>query len=111
MQEYRSGILRIPLAARGYVPPKVVRAHAAHWVPVAPRTPTDPVGEEQGGAQGKSDLNETKREILKHCRRKAHTGERIATHLNLSYDYVRKLLADLVKAGRLRNDSEGYRTV
>jgi hypothetical protein len=56
-------------------------------------------------------LNSTEKRILSHCRRKAHTGERIAHHLGLNYDYIRKVLAKLVKDRRLRNADNGYRTM
>jgi hypothetical protein len=55
--------------------------------------------------------NATDRQILAHCRRKGHTGERIAHHLGLSYDHVRRVLARLVKEKRLRVTEDGYRTV
>jgi hypothetical protein len=56
-------------------------------------------------------LSDTERGILKHCRKKAHKGERIANHVGLSYDHVRRVLAGLVKGGRLRKTADGYRTV
>jgi hypothetical protein len=55
-------------------------------------------------------LNGTERRILTHCRRKAHKGERIAKHLGLSWDHVRRVLARLVREGRLRKTTDGYRT-
>jgi hypothetical protein len=56
-------------------------------------------------------LSATERKILAHCRRKAHTGERISFHVALSYDHVRRVLARLVKEKRLRTTDDGYRTV
>jgi hypothetical protein len=55
--------------------------------------------------------NRTEREILSLCRKAAHTGERIAHHLGLTYDYTRHVLARLRKAERLRMTQDGYRTV
>jgi hypothetical protein len=55
--------------------------------------------------------NPTDLRILAYCRRKAHKGERIAHHLGLSYDHTRRVLARLVKEGRLRNTDDGYRTI
>jgi hypothetical protein len=58
------------------------------------------------------ELIPTERRILTLCRRKAIKGERLANkHLQLSYDYVRRLLARLVREGRLRNTNQGYRAV
>lgn len=56
-------------------------------------------------------LSDTERRILSHCRRQAHKGERIARWLGLSFDHVRRLLARLVREGRLRRTDRGYRTV
>jgi hypothetical protein len=56
-------------------------------------------------------LNSTQQAIIKHCRKKAHKGERIANHLGLSYDHTRRVLALLVKEGHLRTTENGYRTV
>jgi hypothetical protein len=56
-------------------------------------------------------LNDTELNILKHCRNKAHKGERIASHLGLSYDHTRRVLARLIRTGRLRKTNDGYRTV
>jgi hypothetical protein len=53
----------------------------------------------------------TQVKILSYCRRKAHKGERVAHHLGLSYDHVRRVLAGLVKRGELRLTPNGYRTV
>jgi hypothetical protein len=65
----------------------------------------------EGLPDGTRRLNNTERRILAHCRRKAHTGERIAHHVGLSYDHIRRVLARLVREGRLRNTADGYRTV
>jgi hypothetical protein len=65
-----------------------------------------------GGEDVKSRaLNATEQKILKHCRRAAHTGERIATHCGLTYDHTRRVLARLKKEGYLRMTGGGYRTV
>jgi hypothetical protein len=56
-------------------------------------------------------LNDTEQRILRHCRRKAHKGERIAHWLGLSYDHVRRVLARLVNNELLRKTDSGYRTV
>jgi hypothetical protein len=62
------------------------------------------------GAQPRK-LNATEKRILAHCRRRAHKGERIAIDLGLTYDHVRRILAKLVKEGRLKNTDRGYHTV
>jgi hypothetical protein len=62
-------------------------------------------------AKASRQLNDTEKEILRHCRRRSHKGERIAQHVCLSYDHVRRLLGRLVHEGRLRNTQDGYRTV
>jgi hypothetical protein len=59
----------------------------------------------------KRTLNATERRILAYCRRAHHKGEHISRHLGLSYEYTRRVLARLMKEGRLRNTDRGYRTV
>jgi hypothetical protein len=56
-------------------------------------------------------LSDTERKILALCRRRAHKGERIAHHIRRSEEHTRRLLARLVKEGRLRTTPTGYRTV
>jgi hypothetical protein len=56
-------------------------------------------------------LSSTERKILAYCRRAYHKGERIALHLGVTFDHARRLLARLVKEGRLQNTERGYRTV
>jgi hypothetical protein len=53
-------------------------------------------------------LNETQRSIVRLCRRKALKGEVVASRLGLSYEYIRHVLAHLVKTGHLRNTDNGY---
>jgi hypothetical protein len=55
--------------------------------------------------------NSTQQRILTLCRKRAHKGERIAHHIGLSNDHVRRVLARLVREGRLRKTDNGYRTV
>jgi hypothetical protein len=61
--------------------------------------------------QTERHLSNTERRILSHCRRKAHTGERIAIALSLTWDHIRRLCARLVREGHLRKAENGYRTV
>jgi hypothetical protein len=58
-------------------------------------------------------LSDSEQMILNLCRRKAMKGECIAAHptVALSNDHTRRLLARLVKEGRLINNGDGYRTV
>jgi hypothetical protein len=70
-----------------------------------------PEGEPPKSVGAARQLSKTERRILAHCRRKAHIGERIALHLGLSKEHTRRLLARLVREGRLRNTDRGYRTV
>jgi hypothetical protein len=56
-------------------------------------------------------LSPTKKRILSMCRRKALPATAIAHKLELSYDHTRRVLAQLRKAGLLRTDELGYRTV
>jgi hypothetical protein len=58
-------------------------------------------------------LSATERSILKLCRRKPMKGEVIARHetINLSYDYIRHVLASLVRRNLLTKTEDGYRTV
>ncbi len=58
-----------------------------------------------------SATSATEDKILKHCRRKAHKGERIAVHVGLSNDHVRHVCANLVKRGLLRKTDNGYKSV
>jgi hypothetical protein len=53
-------------------------------------------------------LSETDRRIIAKCRRKAFKGQKIATDLGLSYDYIRRRLARLMRSGHLRNTDKGY---
>ncbi len=51
-------------------------------------------------------------EILRACKRKHFKGATLANEVGLEYNYARRLFAQLVKAGKLRNDPErGYRTI
>jgi hypothetical protein len=56
-------------------------------------------------------LNPTKRKILSLCRRKALPASSIAHKIELSQEHTRRVLAELMRDGRLKNGSAGYRTV
>lgn len=56
-------------------------------------------------------LSPTKKRILSLCRRKALPATAISRKLELSTDHTRRVLAQLVKAGHLRNGPDGYRTL
>jgi hypothetical protein len=68
------------------------------------------VGAADGNAVTGAPPNPTDEKIIKLVRRKAMKGETIANNLGLSYGYVRRRLALLVKKGRLRPTDNGYRT-
>jgi hypothetical protein len=101
------------------------------WNPAAPPSPamlptlpaaiTPPTQEHKPAAQAAvlpstlapnpKPLNKTEKKILAKCRRKAWKGQRLANEVDLSFDYVRRVCAKLVKLGHLRNTDAGYRTV
>ncbi len=77
----------------------------------APRQTTEPTGEApKATTEPPKNLTDTQQAICRQCKRKAWKGEVIARKLNLSYDYIRRELAKLVKGGHLRKTDEGYRT-
>jgi predicted transcriptional regulator len=63
-------------------------------------------------AADRRKLPQSRRAILKLCKRKPMRGETIAHHntVGLDYDYCRKVLAAMRKDGLLTNDEEGYQT-
>jgi hypothetical protein len=94
---------------------RVVLGAIGEWLQEGPPTDAAPaqgaMGPDAAREPAPRELNRTEKRILAHCRRKAHTGERIAYHLGLSFDHVRRVLARLVKEARLRVTEDGYRTV
>jgi hypothetical protein len=105
---------RLPLPSPTPKATEAIAAAVPPQTPPAASAATAPAGArnrgQDAGAAGRQ-LSPTERHILSHCRRKAHTGERIAHHLGLSYDHVRRVLARLVREERLRVTADGYRTV
>jgi hypothetical protein len=57
------------------------------------------------------ELNETEKAIVNACRPGPRKGEAIARSIERDYDYVRRLLAKLVRSGHLKNDQDGYRAM
>lgn len=55
-------------------------------------------------------LGKTKRQIISMCRKKGLPGTAIARALELSPDHTRRVLAELVRVGWLKNGETGYRT-
>jgi hypothetical protein len=56
-------------------------------------------------------LNQTHRRILALVRKRARKGAIIARDLDLDFDYVRRLLSQLVRAGYLENNDRGYKAL
>ena len=56
-------------------------------------------------------VNPTEKAIRRLCKRRALKGAIIAKNMNLDYDYVRAVLAKMVKRGLLKKVANGYRSV
>jgi hypothetical protein len=109
-----AGRTPLPLATRQGDASLAVAATPHALATDSAAVPAVGTGPDGGGTESPSparQLSATERRILRLCRRKAHKGERIAYHLGLSYDHVRRVLARLRREGRLRLTDDGYRTV